>query len=42
MKKTEKRRHIIQLIATVVSNGYLIGFTQGRIQTKSDRSHVVL
>lgn len=33
MKKTEKRRHIIQLIATVVSNGYLIGFTQGRIQT---------
>ena len=26
MKKTEKRRHIIQLIATIVTNGYLVGF----------------
>lgn len=33
MKKTEKRRHIIQLIATIVTNGYLVGFMQGKIQT---------
>ena len=33
MKKTEKRRHIIQLIATIVTNGYLVGFMQGEIQS---------
>ena len=33
MKKTEKRRHIIQLIATIVTNGYLVGFMQGKIQS---------
>ena len=33
MKKHEKRRHFIQTVATMATNGYLLGFLKGKIYT---------